>query len=1673
MANNRDVQLVIRAKNDASKAIDAVTSALKSLTEGQKSFGQTAKTTDSVLNKLGAELTKIASVAAGANVFDKMAASVNKAAEAVGRLETQVSDAAREQARLSAEVKTAAANTEKLKAEAAAAASNVKAQKDALKAQQQAYSGLTSEISKASVEKSKLETRERALTSQIETQTKRVSDAIAKQRQLQAEMAATTDPSKGLTTRSASADASARSQVSKLFGMMTEQREAVAAIQALDAQIGSLRPKVDAASTALERQKAAVTQASAATKPYTVAVRDAEKAQKNLQSAASIADSTLEAQQTSLAAARTEMEALTSAVKQGDAAYQKIAATTRLNLLRSLQDAKASLSEFKSQWLAAQTNVKSLGGATAYGPNMQGVDQSVAAAQTAKRAYQEQAAAVAQLQRSLREAGTNLNALTITQAKFAAESGNSAARAERVRAAMAGMAAAANQAIPAISRLPVEIAKTGNETRRVTQTQDGFFASMVKFNREARQSMSLWQRLRGEVAAYGAAIIGLQGTINAFRSVADAAIDVQVAESRLNVVAKGDSEKTAQEFAWVREEAERLGFDIRVLTKEWSTFAVAAQGTNITAAETRKIFKSVAETGRTLNLSSEGISRSYVALTQMLSKGSIQMEELRQQLGEHIPGAFAIMAEAVDMTQVELMKLMEAGGFDASNLVAFADRLTERFGDQLPKALTGLRPEIERFKTNWTLALREVGETGVVEKMTAALRDLNASLKDGGADKALLSLAKAMTGIISLARALAENIELVTFALSSWVSFKLAGTVMGWVVMLSRWNLALQASIASMTRFTAAAGVMGAASRALGAAMAFLMGPWGMLIAMVASVAAAGAFTRWATTVDDASEAIKRHKTAVDDLRTAYALAEGDIDKIDKKFKDRAALKAAEDLKSAKQAMADYKKQLLDTATVSVPDTLLSNPQYAEKYGKYNEQIKQIDSLRRAFSSGELSAIDFQKALAKIGDDAANKDVADLVKAFVAIASKADEAEDAIRDNQFILDVLNKTVDQAALTQNKFTGALDDTEDGLKGAESAAKKYADALLKLRQLGSGTEGVEAKRDKDLASAKSQYDQLARQLEKRKDLSGEAMATEVARLKSEYDKVVGAINSKFATDYAKQLPVDFKQIVDRIIYAESGGDPLAKNKASTASGVGQFTDSTWISTWNQMMPDLADMSDEMKLAFKTNREMGEKFTTFLTQQNATRLTSSGVTPSAENLYLAHFLGPEGAIKVTLANPDEIVSNLVSKQAVAANSSVLGNGQTASGLVSWARGKMGGGAPITSGGATTEEVYRADFSQRMSAIADETAARDKESTREYTIQKAIQDEILRARKEGVTLNDVDFEIVRDTVGAQWDGANAEKEKTKAVEEVNGLYQLRQALLENIDLAFGKGNDTEAEQLTKALDDVNSRLDRAIPKARALAESFGDEAALARLENIELQLIKNNERVITGKQVNDAFSSAGMTAFDSVAKAIANGATNIQSWKQSLKDVGNAFRQFFADILMNIAKIIAQTAILNALGVNSSGGGGFGGIIAGLLGSLFSSYAFGGSSSMMTSAVFDNGADLAASVNHGGGLAGMGSSRNVAASWFANAERFHGGGLPGLRADEVPSILQKGEEVLAKDSPRNILNGGASGNMKIINAIDSPSFLSEALGSATGERVFLNHVRANSAAVKRALGI
>jgi hypothetical protein len=108
----------------------------------------------------------------------------------------------------------------------------------------------------------------------------------------------------------------------------------------------------------------------------------------------------------------------------------------------------------------------------------------------------------------------------------------------------------------------------------------------------------------------------------------------------------------------------------------------------------------------------------------------------------------------------------------------------------------------------------------------------------------------------------------------------------------------------------------------------------------------------------------------------------------------------------------------------------------------------------------------------------------------------------------------------------------------------------------------------------------------------------------------------------------------------------------------------------------------------------------------------------------------------------------------------------------------------------------------------------------------------------------------------------------------------------------------------------------------------------------------------------------------------------------------------------------------IENALANLFSGGGGGGGIWGSIIGAFTGGLGGGGSAAASSASM------LAGGIYHKGGIAGSpSSSRLLPAAVWAGAARYHTGGIAGLRPDEVPAVLQRGERVL----PRGADPGGA----------------------------------------------
>lgn len=279
--------------------------------------------------------------------------------------------------------------------------------------------------------------------------------------------------------------------------------------------------------------------------------------------------------------------------------------------------------------------------------------------------------------------------------------------------------------------------RLSKEQREATRTTNRLLREQIKATRETKRGAAATRRLtkanRGLTASSVRNAVALGGVTFALIRYSQAVVRADKAGTQirnsLNFVT-GSIEGTRREFEFIVRKADKYGQDIRTLAREYSKFGAAAKGTALEGAESRLVLEGMSAAASTLALDAEQVSGAMKAMEQIMSKGKVQAEELRGQLGERIPGAFQIAARAMNVTTAELNKMLELGQVASVDfLPRFSRELIKTFGgdiatktDTLTGAINRLNNEIFLMFTDDQNRLADSFKDIIVE-MTEALKD--------------------------------------------------------------------------------------------------------------------------------------------------------------------------------------------------------------------------------------------------------------------------------------------------------------------------------------------------------------------------------------------------------------------------------------------------------------------------------------------------------------------------------------------------------------------------------------------------------------------------------------------------------------------------------------------------------------------------------------------------------------------------------------------------------------------------------------------------------------------------------------------------------------------------------------------------------------------------------------
>ncbi|EEX3982673.1 membrane protein [Escherichia coli] len=277
-----------------------------------------------------------------------------------------------------------------------------------------------------------------------------------------------------------------------------------------------------------------------------------------------------------------------------------------------------------------------------------------------------------------------------------------------------------------------ELAKLNQSLR---ETLSKFNKTTSKNNHSENASNSLDVLATSAIKA-GTAIYSFQTALEAYKKVMEIGLKKEASQRAAQFVLGDEGAKRATEF--VKNLANNTGVDQIETLSSFAKFSAGAGDMNTNQKES--LFSNVIGTSRLMGLSTDEINGILKAFEQMASKGKIQAEELRGQLGDRMAGAFQLFARSLGMTTEELDKAMKDGKVLSKDVLpkvsAEMGRMIDKAGGW-EKIINSTQTQLGRLSNSWNnnLALMFDGSQEGLTDFTRSLTNLLGSL--GGQSKNL------------------------------------------------------------------------------------------------------------------------------------------------------------------------------------------------------------------------------------------------------------------------------------------------------------------------------------------------------------------------------------------------------------------------------------------------------------------------------------------------------------------------------------------------------------------------------------------------------------------------------------------------------------------------------------------------------------------------------------------------------------------------------------------------------------------------------------------------------------------------------------------------------------------------------------------------------------------------
>ena len=648
--------------------------------------------------------------------------------------------------------------------------------------------------------------------------------------------------------------------------------------------------------------------------------------------------------------------------------------------------------------------------------DLSGIEAEIASLEKANKALAELQAQAVTSANSIKASMSTIGAggKSLVQLQAAAKKANSSFKSLQTQisnnaANIKSLQSKLNGTRAALGKFQSNAVKAANGAKQLAGATQRASGGMGKFTKSANRAASSLSR-------WATGLLGIHLVTQYGREIIKLGIDMDRLDFTYKTLIRDQSEY-AQAMAFTSKIANDYGVSIVEVRDSFIKFKAAADAANISGSETEEMFDTFTKTSAVLGLSTEKAGLALRALSQIAAKGTVQMEELRGQLGEQIPGAVSLMAEGMGIALGEFEKLVAKGEIASKDaLPALAKQMKITFGLDLVENIDNAQSAVGRLNTAWAELVASLDTGEAIKIVSNALTVFIKFLKNNA--NALIAVSKAVALVVPV-----------------YLGFTTATTVLTTATKL-------------LTR-------------------ALILSPWGIVIGAVTLLT--GAFYALAEAEDATSKSARENATAAGQTATA-------LEDLNKKIKESKG--SREDLKKIIDEVNKLNPDILhglelervaheDVSTaienhINALSGLKEGQAIIARISEINERLGELGELA---ADGNLSIFGKGEAFGL------KKELAELEAARRSNANKKRIADRKRRDDEQ-KDLIAAADEKAKLDEELRAKRLKEAEAARKAKEAERERERKEAIRIEQL--SIDLLEEGLEKTLRQLKLNYD-----------------------------------------------------------------------------------------------------------------------------------------------------------------------------------------------------------------------------------------------------------------------------------------------------------------------------------------------------------------------------------------------------------------------------------------------------------------------------------------------------------------------------------------------------------------------------------------------------------------------